>query len=113
MITYDENFLSELIIASRAIGEDQKSWLITNIKSIPEIKKQKLFAILAEEQKKRYLINKDRIFLNDIYIYKKTKIVNNYNESIERVNEKNILKEISDEMDEIYAEVEKSKSKEK
>ncbi len=103
MTNYDVNFLPDLIEASQALNAEQKEYLINHLGEMPEAKKRKLYNILAEEQVKIYELNTKRININNEHLYKRTKIINKYNEEIQRINEKNVLRQIDNEFESVFS----------
>ena len=76
----DYTLLPKLIEASHAIDEAKKKFLLENMQSFDDIKKEALFDILKEEQDKRHNLNKRRQEDEKIYEGKKGKIIRMYTE---------------------------------
>lgn len=100
---YDPNLLPELIMASNALNETQKNLLVEKLPKLSETKRRKLFDVFANEQRVRRRLNKKQIDINTEYLRKKTMLVNNYNEDLEKINEKNIMGDLDSELEDAFA----------
>lgn len=93
-VQYNPSYIPELVKASQVLDQAKKDYILSQLPSMSEEKKQQVFRLLAKEHTKLFELNQQRIAANTHFLEKKTKATNTFTEAISAVNEKSVLKSL-------------------
>lgn len=103
-IQYDPSYIPELLRASKYLDQAKKDYVMSQLPTMSEEKKQQVFRLLAKEHTKLYELNQKRIAANTHYLEKQTKATNQYTETISSINEKNVLNQLDNSLADAFGE---------